>query len=893
MIKLRTLTKTTSGRVGRSSGNTRFLLSTGLAFLAAVGAADIAQAQTWTGAVNTDYGTVGNWDNLAVPGVGDAVVLDNGLTFNAAGAFAADSLQVTNGNALITAGGLTITTGAGTVTVGSVPSAVPATLQLSAGTTLAATTLTLNSKGELTTNGAITATTVNVTEESRADVGATGSITGAVNVRDAATLNMAAGGASIVGNVDIDGSRSNTTIGAGSTVTGNVSIDRGTLNVNGAITGTLTGIGGTNTVSVIGAGGSVGGLTDVTGLSNLSVSGALNGGLTSGNRSVVDVQTGGGVTGPVIVNGGDVSFATGSTLTGAVTLNTGTLTTAGTAAIVGNVTLNGGSLSGTGTLTGDLTIAAPASYNAGGLVQTGNVTNNGTFNVATGNHSAGTVDNNGLLTIADTRTLTATAGLNNNGIVNLGAGTAGSIAATIAGDVTGGANSELRLQNRATGDTLTVTGNLTGTNTVYVDGALNVPGGGSVDTVVVNGNLDGDVTVRVRPIQDYYALQNPIVVVDAGSLGGSVTTSLEGLPQVSDSLILFSVAQNAATSNIELQSQINPAVGGVAAAVSSISSLIGTVINRPSGAFVSGIAFDTPGNCSTGTWVRATGGRMAADVATVNNTGTSITSSGITEFGGIQGGLDFGCFEAFNGGWDVSAGLLVGSNQGWFSQFSGSGELTRGDFDQYFFGGYVAVSTGNWSGEMQLRHETGDMIFNNQPLSLSNSELSFSGYAISGSVTYRHALDNSWSLLPTAGFAVSHNEVSALQFTNGPNNIVGAMQVEDHTNKTTFVGATFSKTIIDAANASAASHFITATYYQDHSGSRSSVFTTVNNSGSASLTTDEIGNFGEISVGTSYVKLLSNNPGSIRQLNASVRTDWRFGGEVEGASLTAQMRLQF
>jgi hypothetical protein len=124
---------------------------------------------------------------------------------------------------------------------------------------------------------------------------------------------------------------------------------------------------------------------------------------------------------------------------------------------------------------------------------------------------------------------------------------------------------------------------------------------------------------------------------------------------------------------------------------------------------------------------------------------------------------------------------------------------------------------------------------------------------------------------------------------------MGSLQVEDHTNKTSFIGATLGRTIVDLAASAASNHFVTATYYMDHGGSRSSVFTSPAGAGAgqATLSTGEIGNFGEISVGTAYVKVLNSNPGSVRQFNASVRTDFRFGGEVDGTSLTGQMRLQF
>lgn len=868
MIKLRTLTKPTSGRVGRSSGNSRFLLSTGLAVLAAVGVADVARSQTWTGAVDTDFGTAGNWDNLAVPGAGDDVVINNG----------------------------------------------------------AATVVDANAPGGTVNSVRVDGGTFNI------NAGTTAVVTAGATIRQDANLNIRNTGV-LDGNLSLTGTVPTATIDAGGSITGNVDMGNGVLNVGGSIGGTLTTLGapGANTINILTT-GSVTGLTNIQG-ANLTNAGALNGGLTVGTGSDATVQGTGSVTGAVAVNGGsNLNLNAGSTVTGTVTLNgnqsPGGISAAGTinGAVVVNggiftntgtinngvataVTVNGGTLNAQGVITGDISVTG-GNFNVTGVTtHTGNVTNNAGITVSSGGlNTSGTVINNGGISVANGANFGFTT-LTNNGQILLGGGVAGSIAGTLNGTVANVAGSQFDLVNGASGDTITITGDLNGPTRLNVDVDLRTSFAGGVDSLTVGGTLNGALTVDGSEILaniNQFTLQNPLDVVNAGALGAGYNNltndnlTLTGLPQ-SGSLVIYGLLANG--NDIELRSELNPALGGVAGAVASISSLIGTVINRPSGAYVSGIAFDAPGNCSTGSWARLSGGRIAADTTTTNTTTGGFTqftvpggiaSSGITEFTGIQGGVDFGCFEAFNGGWDVSGGMLLGFNTGWFSQFS-FGSLTRGDFDQGFIGAYVAASTGNWSGEIQLRHEEGDLLFNNPGLSLFNSEISSKGLTLSGSVTYRYALENSWSLLPTAGFAISRSEVSTLNFATAGGAPMGTLQVEDHTNKTSFIGATLGRTIVDLAASAASNHFVTATYYMDHGGSRSSVFTSPAGAGAgqATLSTGEIGNFGEISVGTAYVKVLNSNPGSVRQFNASVRTDFRFGGEVDGTSLTGQMRLQF
>lgn len=929
MIKLRTLTKPTSGRVGRSSGNSRFLLSTGLAVLAAVGVADIARSQTWTGAVDTDFGTAGNWDNLAVPGPADDVIIDNGV----ATVVDANPPGGTINSLRLGEGTLNINANTAAVVTTNVSIETTAALNVRGTSSVTADTFQAGASSVVTVqpNGSLIAQT-SYTGSGAATLNVNGLLDGNVTLNQDASVSVGGGGV-LDGNLNMAGSTPNAQIATGGQITGNVGMSNGSLTSDGSIGGTLTSTGpaGANTITIT-SNGSVGGLTSVSG-ANVTSAGALNGGLTVGTASDVTIQSGGTIAGAVAVNGGaDLTLQNGSTVTGTVTLNgnasPGGVSAAGTinGSVVVNggiftntgtinngvataVTVNAGTMNAQGTITGDISVAG-GNFNVTGVTtHTGNVTNNAGITVSSGSlNTSGTVLNNGGISVANGANFGFTT-MTNNGQILLGAGTAGSIAGTLTGTVTNVAGSQFDLVNGVAGDTITITGDLNGPIRLNTDVDLRTSFAGGVDSLTVGGALNGALTVDGSEILaniNQFTLQNPMTVVNAGSLGAGYSNltnnnlTLTGLPQTG-SLVIYGLLANG--SNIELRSELNPALGGVAGAVASVSSLIGTVINRPSGAYVSGIAFDAPGNCSTGTWVRASGGRIAADTTTTNTTTGGFTqftvpggvaSSGITDFRGLQGGIDFGCFEAFNGGWDVSGGLLLGHNTGWFSQFS-FGSLTRGGFDQSFVGAYVAASTGNWSGEIQLRRETGDLNFFNAGLSLFNSEIDSEGYTLSGSVTYRYALENSWSLLPTAGFAISRSEVSALNFATAAGAPMGTLQVEDHTNKTSFIGATLGRTLVDLSASAASNHFVTATYYMDHGGSRTSTFTSPAGpaAGQATLSTGEIGNFGEISVGTAYVKVLNSNPGSVRQFNASVRTDFRFGGEVDGTSLTGQMRLQF
>jgi len=920
-------------RTRRVSG---YFSSTAIATLVMLGATSIGGAQDWTGAVDSDYGTAGNWDNLTVPVAGDSVLVDVNVDVDVNAAFAADALQQDTATMTVgPTGSLTLTTGPGEALF-----RFGSALQIDAGGAFTANSMTVRNAATVAVDGTLTAPT---------EVLGTGS------------LNVNAGG-TLAGDLLMAGVTPAVTIAQNGTLTGTATVNRGTLTNDGTIQGGLDTTGGNATVNVtIGATGTVDGAV-THGAGTLDSSGDLNGGLSVGNGVTANINAG-GVSGGTTVGLGTLNIAAPAsvdsvtlnggavnndgTVTGAATVNGGTLTNDGTTAAItmsngvvnnntpgvvgGPVTVSGGVFNTTGTInddvalsggafnaenaiSGDITTTGGTFTTTGALTHTGNFINAGQVDVAGGDlDTSGTFTNDGGLTLSgadldvtgaftntdqvildDGRVLTAASVANNGGFIGLGAGSPGAISATIGAPVTGTVGSRLNLQNAVAGDEMIISGGVSGVNLLALDIDITTSNAGFADVLTVNGAVDGDLAITLNPITNNGALtlqSTPITLVDGSTLGGALNASLVG-PLANNGLFLYRLTEDAGNGDINLQSDINPAIGGVAGAFSSVQSLVNTVVNRPSGAYVSGIAFDTPNNCSTGTWGRVTGGRTDADTTSTNNLGDRVTSRGSLNYGGFQGGADFGCFEAFDGGWDISGGVLAGYNQGEFDERA-AGLLTSGDFDQYFVGGYVAAATGNWSGELQLRYANADFTFNNVDLDLRDESADVDSYSLSGSMTYRFDLREGLALLPTVGFAVTDNDAASLTFRDEAGNNLGRLKVDSHTTKTTFLGATLSQTTINEAAATATNAFVTGTYYFDNSGSRDSTFTSADGSATADLNTSEIGDFGEISVGGSYVQVLGTAPGQARQVNYGVRVDARFGDNVEGVGITGQVRLQF
>ncbi|MBK1634205.1 hypothetical protein [Rhodovulum adriaticum] len=891
-------TTPTLTRAARRPVGEVFRSTTALAMLVMIGATGAASAQQWTGVVDTDYGTAGNWNPAAVPVAGDDVTIDAGIDVDVNAAFAADSLLQSSGTMTVgAAGDIDFVTGSGAVEFRHA-----AALQIDAGGQMDANQFTVSNAATVSIDGTLAAPT---------------------HVKGTGSLGVNAGG-TLNGDLLMTGTAPMVTIANGGTLTGTATVNRGTLTNDGAIGGGIDTTGGDATVDVqIGATGTVAGAV-THGAGTLTNGGALNGGLSVGNGATATVTAGGSVTGGTTVSLGTLNLNSGSTtdgvtlnggqnggevnasgtINGPVTVNGGEFNTDGT--INGNVVTNGGQMNAEGTIVGDIDINSGSGFfTTGALTHTGNLDNDGGLHIEGGSMTtSGTFNNTGQLFLSNGRQITFGGAMTNTGTIGLGGGVPGATTVTVGGSVIGGVGSTFDLQNGAAGDGITIKGNLTtagaNANTVQVDADLRVTNAGTADVVTVNGTLDGAVVIDVDSILTggVYTLQEtPITIMDANAFGGTMSYQLTGDLPTNTGLVLYSLIDDPAAADIQLFSELNPALGGVAGTIASVEGLLSTTGNRPSGAYVSGIAYDAPGNCSTGSWARVSGGRIDADTVTNNGT-TASKSLGRVEYAGIQGGLDFGCFEAFDGGWDISGGLLIGMNTGNTGQQATVGTpavttITASDFDQYFFGGYVAATSGNWSGELQLRQANTDYTFSNIALDMRDADVDSESTSLSGSMTYRIDMQNGLALLPSVGFNLTRSSTGALFFEDAGGTTLGRLDLSDHTYKTGFVGATLSNTTVNEAAMSATNAFATATYHVDFSGDRASRFTSFDGVTSAKLTTGEVGDFAELSAGFNHVQVLSNTPGQIRQVNYGFRADYRFGGDVQGMGLTGQMRLQF
>jgi fibronectin-binding autotransporter adhesin len=775
------------------------------------------------------------------------------------------------------------------------------------GTINGATTLsggTLNADGAtfganpIANNGGV----INVQSNTTASVENT---SGGLNVLAGATLtgdvtnaditNVANTGV-IAGTVDNSG-----TLNLDGLITGGDLANSGTVNANGSVTGNVTNESGGDFVVAAGDAASVGGT------------------FTNSAGATTTIGTGGNLT-ATFTNAAGATLETSGTLSGALN-NAGTVS--GTNSIFSGAVTNSSTMTDTATMTlnGSLQNAGSGTINAVELSVAGTTNNNGTIRTS-GAANFGTLNNAGTLTagsLTATGQTTNTTTISTVGNMNFAGGLAGGGTLNVV-DATINAPPNAVAAHGSSNDVITVGGTgITGGVTLQFDANLNPTAGhpASSDRLEMGPGaaLTGTVTLEFAIAAGGGGVEIPdllVIDVDEGAANNFVVAPAIGLPNSGGKFVYALDDLDIDNGDVYLRTFLNPGISGLAGNVTLTQSLIGSVINRPSSPFVSGLAYDDPDACGAGVWGRAIGGAANANGSTSDGR-DSFSSELSASYAGVQLGGDFACFNGYFNGWDLAFGGIVGLNQGNVDQpvfaidpnapdnlSDVQTSTTTADFDQFYGGTYLAAVRGPLAIDLQYRVEKTDFDLTNTPLGgstglgLTGTQFSSRAQTLSGSVSYAFPIaDTNLTVLPVAGFAWTKTKTDTIIFDSGD-----TLEVDDFDNQTGFVGATVARSVFSEDGNSAFNQFITATYYNDFADDPTSTFNfTDPTTGAAqidNLVNENLGAYTELSVGLNYVRIL--NPGQAipaRQLNASVRADARFGGQLDSWGLTGQLRLQF
>lgn len=852
-------------------------------------------SQTGAGTVTNDGGITGNVtrsngtfnNNNSISGT----VITSGGTFSNGPLGSVVGLTTVNGGTVNANGGTFngITTTSGTVNV----NAATTTNITNGGATVSidpTITLTgnINQSSGVTNNDGIVAGNVTVsggTFENDGTAIAPASVTGTVTISGGSFDNET--DASVGGQVAVSGT--------------------GTLNMNGGTftTPTVTNNGGTINVNVT----TVANVTNTSGTLAIDAGVTLTGTVTSDGTVDLDGTLGGNLT-----NTGIVNAAGGSAVTGTVNNNaTGALNVTG-----GTVTFDGQIINATGAT---LDVAAGATLTSNFVGD--QIENSGIFNIA-GSTNAIT-DNSGTINATGASFTGAVRNLA-GGIINASGATSFTPLVTNAGTINGSGNLTFGGGLNSTGTLSTVNGAATDVITLGADSNLNgtilrfdidldpaVGTVGASDTLVITGgSATGNVTLAFNSLGAGAVDLDDLLIIDAagGANNLNVGTPTFAPPLTGGSFVYFLVQPGGAGTDLFLRNQVNPGITALAGNVTLTQSLIGSIINRPSSPFVSGLAYDDPDSCGPGLWARAiagtadaTGNSTAdAGLASERTTGSSLSAT----YGGVQLGGDFACFNGYLNGWDVAVGGIGGVNLGSVDQpvtVPGVGlndpaittSITQADFLQYYGGVYATASRGPLALDLQYRLEKTDFTVNNTAvgggaaLGITDSDFSSSAQTLSGSASYGFPVgDTNFAIVPTAGFAWTRTSTDPIVFDNGD-----TLLIDDFDSQTLFVGATVARTIFSESGESLQRQFVTASYYNDFADDPTAVFDT-GGPVTGNLINENLGAYTELSAGWNYVRIL--NPGQIgpaRQLDASIRADARVGDQLNSYGITGQLRLQF
>jgi hypothetical protein len=693
------------------------------------------------------------------------------------------------------------------------------------------------------------------------------------------------------------------------TGTGTLTADGGFVQSGGTTGGTIT----INTTTFDQSGGA----TIALG-TTVSASGdqTLASGTIAGNLSgagAVTVQTGttaltGAITAATTVVSGTLTVTAG-TITGAAENDGGTITVVG-GTFTGGLTNTDGTLNLAGSINGNITNDDTANATAATTFTAGNTyTNSGTTSLSLfGFSGLASVTNeaDGIINVGSGITLSATSISNladgsifiNSGTVAGAFSNAGILGVNGAGIITGSLvnTGQVTLLDGAVGDTLTISGPVSGGGIYALDINLD---NGTTDKIIASGDdATGLIQLAFDPILTGDGTLLPDIVVFDGVAAGA-TISQTGLP--TGGAILYGVSIDG--SNIEVNSTINPAVAGVAAGAAVTQSLIGTVVNRPTSPFVSGLALEE--SCSSGGYLRASAGQASITGTSTNNNITN-TSTVDTRFSGVQGGADIGCYDGrFFNGWDGAIGVMAGYNNGSTLQGVYSDPINKSvqtgtsasDFNQTYAGLYLAGSKDRISGDVQLRfdHTQFDLsetaILPYLPIGLDGLSYATDSTTFGTRLNYRFDVneDKGINFIPTIGFNYTSTTGATLTLNDGN----GTLEITPFNTVVGFVGGTLTKTKIGEDGQSATTTFISGNYYKDFGGDRLAIFDNATLD-PTDISLGSLGGFAEASIGVNYVKVLEKGPAGAKQLNANLRADARFGDNVSDSySLTAQVRLSF
>jgi opacity protein-like surface antigen len=264
------------------------------------------------------------------------------------------------------------------------------------------------------------------------------------------------------------------------------------------------------------------------------------------------------------------------------------------------------------------------------------------------------------------------------------------------------------------------------------------------------------------------------------------------------------------------------------------------------------------------------------------------------DFVGTQAGMDIGRYN-FSGGGNIHWGFTTGYFDVTAKDRTPAVGTFSSDNEVPFAGLYVALSSGNFAFDAQLRGDYYNMQLSDVDQGMFNQSVTARGLAFLMNASYRFDLPNQWFIEPSIGGVFSKTEIDRIDVAGGINvpigqtpslTFPGSIQIGDVESQLVRASLRVGTTIVSGGMAW--QPFATGSVFHEFADDVRTNMSTliVGQPLAASSTTSREGTFGHLGLGLAGVVLDTGWLGYIRG-------DYRFGDNIEGVSVNAGLRYQF
>jgi outer membrane autotransporter protein len=347
--------------------------------------------------------------------------------------------------------------------------------------------------------------------------------------------------------------------------------------------------------------------------------------------------------------------------------------------------------------------------------------------------------------------------------------------------------------------------------------------------------------------------------------------------------------------------------GGVAAADAIISSIntADTALLTQSTAFVSAPPNPKPDSPGGGVWVRGVGGNVdfkSSSTINFNVSGVSGSDACPTkfhqDFAGIQLGQDIAKLNVM--GWN----LHLGQTAGYLETHGSTGDIGfpfSTTTQVPFVGTYAVATNGNFFADALVRENWFETSLNSPAINLNGQKTDARGTSVAGSMGYHWDVPNSnWFYEPSIGLVWSHTSIDALNVTSGsggPPPPCGGCSTVNGTLTFNGIDSLVGRVGLRAGTTMQSGNvvyqpFLAVSIWHEFDGNGQSNFNLCSScfiapaSATASITTPNIGTYGQYSLGVNGQIV---NTGWL----GFARVDYRNGNRLEGWSGTGGIRYQY